>query len=71
MATNKHGKSAKEGRNKRWAGNSHSETKYVSRGGPGRAAARAARNHGCEKPIFHVRGKRDAAHAREWRPANG
>lgn len=63
MADNKHGKSSKTGRNKVWGGSSHSETKYVSSGGPMRAARRAAANHGCGLPVLHKRGSRDVAHA--------
>jgi hypothetical protein len=65
MADNKHGKASKGGRNKRWSGTSHSETKYVSSGGPMRAARRAATNHGCNLPALHRRGARDQKHAHE------
>jgi hypothetical protein len=63
MADNKHGKAHKGGRNKRWNGTSHSETKYVSSGGPMRAARRASLNHGCGLAQLHKRGARDQKHA--------
>lgn len=69
MADNKHGKTAKAGRNKRFNGQSTSTSRYVATGGPGRHAARAAKNHGCGKPALHMRGSRDKTHAQDWRPA--
>lgn len=70
MADNKHGKSSKTGRNKRFNGQSGSTTRYVSTGGPGRHARKAAANHGCNLPSMHMRGSRDQKHAQEWRAAS-
>lgn len=64
MSAQQSGKSssADVGRNFRWAGTSHSVTKYVSSGGPARMAKRKAKNHGCGMWQMHTR-PADLAHS--------